>query len=42
MQERTELLAAAAEYVDSGRFREDLARLVSYPTESFSPQDALR
>ncbi|SDT60079.1 Acetylornithine deacetylase/Succinyl-diaminopimelate desuccinylase [Pseudarthrobacter equi] len=38
MQERTGLLATAAEFVDSGRFREDLARLVSYPTESFSPQ----
>lgn len=37
MQERRDLLDAAAEFVDSGRFREELERLVAYPTESFSP-----
>ncbi|WP_285241863.1 M20 family metallopeptidase [Pseudarthrobacter sp. MEB009] len=38
MQQRNDLLAAAADFVDSGTFEADLARLVAYPTESSTPE----
>ena len=41
MQERKVLLDAAAGFVDSGQLREDLARLVSYPSESFNSKGRL-
>ena len=34
MQQRSDLLSVAGDYVDSGSFEADLARLVSYPSES--------
>jgi acetylornithine deacetylase/succinyl-diaminopimelate desuccinylase-like protein len=38
MQERNDLLRSAGEFVDSGRFQADLERLVSYPSESSTPE----
>lgn len=38
MKERSKILESAAQYVDSGAFGRDLGKLVSYPTESSTPQ----
>lgn len=38
MHQREQLKAAAGGYVDSGRFKADLERIVSYPSESSTPE----
>ncbi|WP_285247799.1 M20 family metallopeptidase [Pseudarthrobacter sp. efr-133-R2A-89] len=38
MQQREQIMAAAGDYVDSGRFQADLGRIVSYPSESSTPE----
>ena len=38
MQQREQLAVTAGEYVDSGSFQSDLERIVSYPSESSTPE----